>query len=213
MPTRPPDYPAPLAAAAPRAALGRRAARWSARFAWLALACSTSLAMAAETLPLAGLAQPGRVLLLRHALAPGTGGPPGFRLDDCATQRNLDATGRAQAVALGRRLAAAGIARAAVYSSQWCRCLETARLLDLGPVTPIAALNSFYGLPEQRDAQVAALRAFLASLPPDGPPAVLVTHQFTIGALTGGSTPTAGGSVFRLNGSGSPQYLGDIAAP
>lgn len=212
MPALPPHCPAP----AHRAAVGfpaTRAVRRCAGIAWFALACSASLAPAGETLPLAELAQPGRVLLLRHALAPGTGDPPGFRLDDCATQRNLDATGRAQAAALGRRLAAAGIARATVYSSQWCRCLETARLLALGPVTPVAALNSFYGRPEQREAQVAALRAFLASLPVAGPPAVLVTHQFTIGALTSGGTPAAGGSVFRLDGSGSPQYLGDIAAP
>ncbi|HBS77726.1 MAG TPA: histidine phosphatase family protein, partial [Pseudomonas sp.] len=33
------------------------------------------------------------VLLMRHALAPGTGDPPGFVLEDCTTQRNLDQAG------------------------------------------------------------------------------------------------------------------------
>ena len=166
---------------------------------------------AAEPQPPAELAKPGRVLMLRHANAPGIGDPPGFRLDDCATLRNLDAAGRAQAARLGERLAQAGVARAKVYSSQWCRCLETARLLKLGPVAELPALNSFYGRAQDRDANVAALRAFLAALPVDGPPVVLVTHQFTIGAFTGGSTDSGGGTVFALNGSGAPRVVGDLA--
>jgi hypothetical protein len=46
--------------------------------------------------------QPGTVVLFRHALAPGNGDPPGFRLNDCATQRNLSDEGRAQAQRLGQ---------------------------------------------------------------------------------------------------------------
>lgn len=168
-------------------------------------------AAAAQTVALAELSQPGRVLMLRHANAPGTGDPPQFRIDDCATQRNLDAPGRAQARRLGERLARAGIAKARVYSSQWCRCLETAQLLGLGTVEPLPALNSFYPVPEQRDARMAALRAFLAGLPVDGPPVVLVTHQFTISEFTGGGVPSGGGSLFRLDGSGQPRWLGALA--
>jgi phosphohistidine phosphatase SixA len=169
-------------------------------------------AHAGEPLPLAELAKPGRVLMLRHANAPGVGDPPGFRPGDCATQRNLDAAGRAQAARLGERLAKAGIARARVYSSQWCRCLETARLLNLGPVDELPALNSFFGRTQDRDANLAALRAFLARLPADGPPVVLVTHQFTIGAFTGQGIESGGGTVFELNGSGAPRVVGAIAA-
>jgi phosphohistidine phosphatase SixA len=169
-------------------------------------------ARAAEPLPLAELAKPGRVLMLRHANAPGTGDPPEFKLAECATQRNLDASGRAQAAKLGERLAGAGIARAKVYSSQWCRCLETARLLKLGPVEALPALNSFYNRPQDRDANVAALRAFLAGLPTGGPPLVLVTHQFTITAFTGEGTVSGGGTAFELNGSGAPRVIGAIEA-
>ncbi len=148
--------------------------------------------------------------MLRHAYAPGTGDPPNFRLDDCATQRNLDDTGRAQAAALGEQLARAGIAHAKVYSSQWCRCLETARLLKLGAVEALPALNSFYARPQERDTDVAAMRGFLAGLPKDGPPVVLVTHQFTITAFTDKGTPSGGGSLFQLNGSATPRWLGTI---
>jgi len=91
------------------------------------------------------LAAPGGVGLMRHARAPGTGDPPGFRLGDCATQRNLDDGGRGQARELGERLRAAGLAGAAVLASPWCRTTETAVLLGLGPVTTLPALASFFG--------------------------------------------------------------------
>jgi len=165
---------------------------------------------AAETVSLTELAKTGRVLMLRHANAPGTGDPATFRLDDCSTQRNLDVGGRAQATALGKRLAQAGVVAAKVYSSQWCRCLETARLLELGPVEPLPALNSFFGRPQERAATIATLRAFLAALPTRGPPVVLVTHQFTINAFTEGGTVSGGGSLFELNGTGAPRLLGAI---
>ena len=56
----------------------------------------------------ARLSEPGIVALMRHALAPGTGDPVSFRLDDCASQRNLDARGRAQARRVGAAVRAAG---------------------------------------------------------------------------------------------------------
>jgi phosphohistidine phosphatase SixA len=167
---------------------------------------------AAVPVPLAELAKPGRVLMLRHAQAPGIGDPPEFRIGDCATQRNLDAGGRAQAARIGKRLAEAGVSRAKVYSSQWCRCLETARLLKLGAVTELPALNSFFGREQQREAKIADLRRFLAGLPVNGPPVVLVTHQVTISAITGQGITSGGGVVLQLDGSAAPRVLGEIGA-
>jgi broad specificity phosphatase PhoE len=174
------------------------------RLTTLAPALVAALALAAPVIAseqaLAELAKPGRVLILRHATAPGFGDPPQFRLGDCATQRNLDEAGRAQARALGARLRAAGLERAKVLSSQWCRCLETARLLGLGPVEPRPALNSFHGRPEERESKLAAVRKLLAALPRDGGPVVLVTHQVTISGLTGRGVVSGGGYVLELNG-------------
>lgn len=136
---------------------------------------------AAQDDTLALLRQPGAVAIMRHARAPGTGDPPGFRLGECATQRNLDEAGREQARRIGARLRAAGVA-APVYASEWCRTRETAELLAVGPVQPLPALNSFFGDRAPEAAQTAALRAFMDGL--DGP-AVLVTHQVNITALTG----------------------------
>jgi len=160
---------------------------------------------------LAELAKPGRVLMLRHALAPGYGDPAGFRLDDCATQRNLDAVGRRQARLLGARLRAAGIRSATVYSSQWCRCLETAALLGLGRVVPRPALNSFHGRPDEREAKLAAVGRLLSGLPKDGAPVVLVTHQVTISGITERGTGSGGGYVLRLDGSARPPVVGTLS--
>jgi phosphohistidine phosphatase SixA len=132
----------------------------------------------------AALARGGHVALVRHALAPGTSDPAGFRIDDCATQRNLSAEGREQARELGARFRAHGVTRVTVYSSQWCRCLETARLLDLGPVTPHAALNSFLSDRSRQAPQSADARALIRSAA-SGPSLVLVTHQLNINALAG----------------------------
>ena len=177
-----------------------------------ALAAAATALHAQSVEPLAELAKPGRLLMLRHALAPGNGDPPGFTLGDCATQRNLDDAGRGQARRMGDRLRRAGVARATVYSSQWCRCLETARLLDVGPVAELPALNSFYNQAEVREARVAALRAFVARLPLNGPPVIFATHQFTIGEFTGGGTGSGGGMVFELNGTGTPRPIGAVSA-
>ncbi|MBK1838754.1 histidine phosphatase family protein [Azospirillum sp. YIM B02556] len=162
--------------------------------------------------PAAALETAGLVVLMRHAEAPGTGDPPGFKLDDCSTQRLLSDDGRAQAGRIGERMRQLGIGEARVLSSQWCRCLDTARLLDLGPVKEMPALNSFIGSPEEEKDRVTELRQFLADLPPDGKPVVLVTHQVTVTALTG-IFPTSGEAILlRANGTPAPELLDRLPA-
>lgn len=134
--------------------------------------------------PLALLARPGHLAIMRHADAPGGGDPGGFRLDDCTTQRNLGPLGRAQAIRLGERLRAAGIAQPRVFTSQWCRTRETARLLGFGPPDDLPFLNSFFATRDTGPAKTEALRAWIAAAPLDRP-TILVTHQVNITALTG----------------------------
>lgn len=126
----------------------------------------------------------GHALVIRHTEAPGVGDPPDFRLDDCATQRNLSDAGRTQARSIGDWLRARGIQRARIYSSQWCRCLETATLLGLGAVTELPALNSFFQRPQDREPNLAALKDFFSRYARSGEPLILVTHQVTITALS-----------------------------
>jgi broad specificity phosphatase PhoE len=157
------------------------------------------------------LRQGEHVALVRHALAPGTGDPASFRLDDCSTQRNLSPAGRAQAKAIGANLRWHGVGVDGVYSSQWCRCLETARLMDLGEVMPLPSLNSFFAEPEREAAQMAALRAWLGEQRTESA-LVLVTHQVVITALTG-IVPASGEIVVVRAEQGDLQLVGRIPAP
>jgi len=156
------------------------------------------------------LQQRGHVLMLRHAHAPGFGDPPQFKLDDCTSQRNLDASGRAQATAIGAWLRRQGVRDARVYSSQWCRSLETARLLDLGPVTPLPALNSFYEREHERMSSLVALNAFFARQPVDGPLIILVTHFVNIQAIAGSGVGSGEGVLLQLQAGKAPHGVGRV---
>ncbi|WP_234484797.1 histidine phosphatase family protein [Noviherbaspirillum pedocola] len=152
----------------------------------------------------------GQLVLMRHASAPGVGDPPGFRIDDCATQRNLSEQGRREATEAGERFHRHGVTRADIYSSLWCRCLETARLLGLGPVTPLPALNSFFENDKREAEQTAQLRALISAHPAQRN-LVLVTHQVNITALTGVFPESGEMLVLRPRG-GKLQLLGRIRA-
>jgi phosphohistidine phosphatase SixA len=130
----------------------------------------------------AALVKGGHVALIRHGNAPpGYGGdPPGFKIDDCATQRNLDEKGRAQARALGEAFRRHGVRADKILSSPWCRCLETARLMALGPVDSTLAVAASDRSPER----LAAMRQILADWPGPGT-LVVVTHALTVQALVG----------------------------
>ena len=121
--------------------------------------------------------------LLRHAIAPGIGDPPDFELGNCRTQRNLSEEGREQAVKIGKLFRENEIQKARVFSSQWCRCLETAKLLGLGPVQALSSLNSFFNNYQYREAQTQELTDWLHEQNLDQP-LVLVTHQVNITALS-----------------------------
>ena len=92
----------------------------------------------------APLSKPGVVVIVRHARATGTGDPASFTLDNCATQRNLHSQGRKQAREIGAAIRAAVATVHWALTCRWCRCRDTASLLDLGPVEDLPALNSFF---------------------------------------------------------------------
>ena len=127
----------------------------------------------------------GHVALMRHADAPGgVGDPPGFRIDDCATQRNLSDKGRADATKIGSRLKAEGIAFEKILSSPWCRCIDTAKLLDLGSVETEATFGNVVVLKDQRETLTTGARALIARWTAGGN-LLVVTHGANIQALAG----------------------------
>jgi broad specificity phosphatase PhoE len=160
----------------------------------------------------AALAAGGHIALIRHGNAPhGFGGdPPGFRFDDCATQRNLDDKGRAQGKALGDSFRSHGVRVDRVVSSPVCRCIDTATLMAVGQV------ESSWALVPDRDAgnrvRLGELNEIVSGWRGT---LVLVSHGFTIRPLIGFIPEQAEVVVLKPTpGSGSGvRVVGRIAAP
>lgn len=193
------------------------------------------LALGAASLPLASLSmavradsggrqqtyvnalkQGGSVVLIRHAITEsGVGDPPGMRLGDCSTQRNLSEEGRAQARRIGKWFASHGLAPSRIRSSQWCRCLDTAAIAFSGEgigktlsVEPWTALNSFFQGQGDRNRQLQEAIQSAASLAmrKSDPPSfeVWVTHHVVIGALTHHYPASGEMVVVRFHENGKP---------
>ena len=154
----------------------------------------------------------GHVGLMRHSVAPGSDDPPGFRLGDCGTQRNLSDGGRAQAAEIGNRLRASGITDAQVFSSQWCRCLHTAELLGLGAVEELPFLNSLVSFRREGSAMIRDTRAWIVEQDLSAP-TILVTHQINIGALVRRYPAEGEIVVIRPTAAGGLHVVGTISAP
>ena len=124
------------------------------------------------------------VIFLRHALAPGFGDPDNFIKQDCSTQRNLNNKGRLQARLIGHYLRASKISFSEILTSEWCRCIDTAKELNLGKWETFSGLNSFFEGHEKKDKVMDKLRKKLDSLG-HSDLVLLVTHQVVILAQTG----------------------------
>jgi phosphohistidine phosphatase SixA len=150
------------------------------------------------------------IVLIRHALAPGYSDPKNFDLKDCQTQRNLNEEGRLQSKKIGDLFRSKEITHAAVFSSQWCRCRDTAKLLNLGEVSELPVLNSFFENFERRSSQTDQLREWIKATPLKTP-TILISHQVNIAALTGYS-PSSGEIVFlRRELNGTLRVIGSIS--
>lgn len=153
------------------------------------------------------------IALMRHTDAPGgAGDPAGFRLDDCATQRNLSATGRTDAANVGRRLKAERAAIGKLISSPWCRCLDTARLLDLGAVHTEPTFGNVVVWSDRRAELTQGARALLGAW--KGPGTLfVVTHGANIQALTGYNPAQGEIVVVSSRADGSLQEVGRLDLP
>jgi phosphohistidine phosphatase SixA len=156
----------------------------------IALLLVAFLGTIAPTHAFANLAQDlsdGRhILLMRHADAPGFGDPKGYQLNQCATQRNLGEAGKKQSQIIGQWLKSQGISNARVFSSPWCRCIDTAKLLNLGPVTTAPELGSFFddmSLEKEQTRNLEKLIKAQMSLNVKTP-IIMVTHHVNIQAFT-----------------------------
>jgi phosphohistidine phosphatase SixA len=164
--------------------------------------------------PWSALKKPGTLILMRHANAPGYGeDPPGIDLKNCALQRNLDEAGKTQARLIGEEFRKRGMSRVRLVSSQFCRALDTARLMGLGPVEQLPVLNYFNMDDLSRvDGLVKQTMQFMKSIPANQL-AVLVTHISNIKAIAGVSPDSGEMVVVRFDPSGALTVDGRIRPP
>jgi phosphohistidine phosphatase SixA len=126
----------------------------------------------------------GAVVLMRHTqTTPGVGDPPGWRLQDCTSQRNLDSAGIAHAQRIGRWFAQHKLKVSAVRNSPWCRTRDTAKLA-FGRSDDWQALANIFEDRSAAEVQTTAAQQALQAVKP-GELVVWVSHGITISQLLG----------------------------
>ena len=136
--------------------------------------------------------QGNKVILIRHSLAPGSGDPAGFKIDDCKTQRNLNKAGIEQSKKIGKILKDNKISIDIVLSSEWCRCKDTA-YYAFGEFKEFSALNSTFSAPYNKNEprQIKEIKKYLMNWDGKRKNLILVTHYSVITAITN-AVPSSG---------------------
>ena len=125
----------------------------------------------------------GKLIFIRHAYAPGGGDPINFDINVCNTQRNLNNSGRNQADKIGSLFKDNNISTDKVYSSEWCRCKETA-LIAFNQFETKKFLNSFFSskFAQNKNSQIKSFKKFIKSW--DGKQnLIFVTHYVFISEI------------------------------
>ena len=129
------------------------------------------------------LKEGNKLIFIRHALAPGNGDPENFELQNCSTQRNLDDIGIQQSKRIGLIFKKNEIKIDKIYSSEWCRCKDTAKYA-FNDFKTFDALNSFYDIrfAANEDKQIKDFYEFIDNIDSKNN-IVFVTHYVVIGAI------------------------------
>ncbi|MEO1199799.1 MAG: histidine phosphatase family protein [Pseudomonadota bacterium] len=152
--------------------------------------------------------------MIRHTSAPDTGQEfTNVRLDDCSTQRLLSEKGRREAEQLGREYRRARVNVARVLSSQWCRCLDTARLAFGEMTEPWRPLNTFHNVPSREPGQSSEVRGIIRGQAGRDDVVVMVTHWQNIEAIVGFKAREGETVVVRANDQGAIEVLGRVRPP
>ena len=140
----------------------------------------------------------GKIVFMRHALAPGYGDPANFNVLDCKTQRNLDKEGIEQSKAIGNIFKENGIKFTKIFSSFWCRCKDTAFFLKMGNFEAHKGLNSFFQGHVDKEDTLKELNKLVKNLNQSDGPFIMVTHYVVIQSFTGVALPSGGMAVYDL---------------
>ena len=135
----------------------------------------------------------GKLIFIRHAYAPGGGDPDNFNINACKTQRNLSESGRIQSKQIGIFFSANQIPIGKVYSSEWCRCKETAALAFKNFQTK-KFLNSFFSaqFTHNKKKQVINFRKFMDEWD-ENQNLIFITHYVVISEIL--NYPASSGEI------------------
>ncbi len=153
-------------------------------------------------------------MLLRHSNAPGSVPESNdMNFKDCSIQRNLDQEGRAQAARIGDAFRKHKISHVRLFSSQYCRALDTAKLMRLGPVSPLAILNqvTLLDVSGMRNAGIKG-REFMKKIPAKQL-TMLVSHVTNIQAMADVKLDSGEIAIVHFDPSGEIVVDGKIAVP
>ena len=139
----------------------------------------------------------GKLIFIRHAYAPGGGDPENFNIYDCSTQRNLSESGRIQSRKIGNFFTENKIKIENVYSSEWCRCKETASLAFKDFKTK-SFLNSFFStkFAQNKNTQMRDFQKFLLNWDEKNN-LIFVTHYVVISEIL--DYPSSSGEIIISN--------------
>ena len=131
---------------------------------------------------------------------------------DSNQMRQLSSLGRERAAATGKAIQSLGIPIGQVLASPYCRTVETARLMNLGKVTPTADVMNlrvakYFG---GRDAIIATAQALLAKPVTKNTNTVIVAHGNVAREATPVYPDEGEGVVFQADGKGSFRVVGRI---
>ena len=126
-----------------------------------------------------------KLIFIRHAHAPGGGDPLNFEINNCTTQRNLNESGKKQAKQIRDFFLNNQIPYDKVYSSEWCRCKDTAKIAFKEFETK-NFLNSFFNkkFHKNKDEQMKNLKKFIRNSK-DSKNIIFVTHYVVISEALG----------------------------
>tara|TARA_B100000780_G_C21072719_1_gene431728 strand:- start:660 stop:1217 length:558 start_codon:yes stop_codon:yes gene_type:complete len=129
------------------------------------------------------LKEGGKIVMIRHGYAPGSGDPENFLIEDCSTQRNLSKKGIKQSKIIGSFFKENRIPIGIVLSSEWCRCKDTAFYAFKNFKTN-SFLNSFYdpSFQNNKNEQLRKLKKYIKQWKGDKN-LILITHYVVISEL------------------------------
>ena len=145
------------------------------------------------------LQKEGKLIFIRHAYAPGGGDPNNFDIKDCNTQRNLSDIGKIQAKKIGAFFRDNNIPIKQIYSSEWCRCKETA-LIAFKKFEKKKFLNSFFSskFSKNKESQMKNLKEFIQNRKTNHN-IIFVTHYVVINETLGYSSESGEIIIFDEN--------------